>query len=459
VSTPLAMDYRFRPDSGLGTLEAELCFRERVPAQLTSGLPGAGRALREAWMIEARDRRRELPIRDGRIALAGVHPGACIGYAIDLHAAEAGGAFAVLRRGDALVTNIALWLWRPPDWSEPVDVSASFELPAGVALSVPWRRDGARYRLDASAFAFYAYAALGRFERIAFDVAGATLEVALLPGLTPASRDELEPWLRRAATATAQPFARFPRERAQVVVVPTDARAGTQDAVPFGTVTRGGGASALMLLAANAGRPALLRDWVAVHEFAHLLHPFLSRQDAWLAEGLATYYQEVLRVRAGLHSEADAWRRLYEGASLGRAMRTSVRDESAAMHRNHSYRPVYWAGAAFALLADAELRRATAGRFDLDQALASLASRTAAQARPLSSQALIEALDIAAGTRVLVPLAARWIEGPTWPDLEALLAGFGIAPGAWHAASDAAPEAWIGRAIMGRVTSSRASGR
>src|SRR5690349_3931578 len=58
-------------------------------------------------------------------------------------------------------------------------------------------------------------------------------------------------------------------------------------------------------------------DWTAVHELSHLMHPYLGDRGTWLAEGLATYYQNVLRARSGMLTPAQAWDRLYQGFKRG----------------------------------------------------------------------------------------------------------------------------------------------
>ena len=180
-----------------------------------------------------------------------------------------------------------------------------------------------------------------------FEIAGSTLEVAVLDGRSPRTRQHVVPWLKTAAELASQPLGRFPRASAHVVVIPS---APGDEPVRFAMLGRGGGASVVSLLASNAERQALLDDWVAVHEFCHMLHPFLQRQDAWLSEGLATYYQEVLRARTGHQSEQDAWRRIHDGAALGKTAHGSLEQASAAMFQNANFRMVYWGGAAFALL-------------------------------------------------------------------------------------------------------------
>src|SRR5690606_4452079 len=123
--------------------------------------------------------------------------------------------------------------------------------------------------------------------------------------------------------------------------------------VPLGLARRGGVASVLLLVDETADLAALRADWVAVHELFHLLWPRIERADAWLSEGLATYYQEVLRARHGLISQRDAIQHLVDG--LARGARADgglpLGEESARMRATHSYTRVYWSGAAFAFAA------------------------------------------------------------------------------------------------------------
>jgi hypothetical protein len=65
----------------------------------------------------------------------------------------------------------------------------------------------------------------------------------------------------------------------------------------------------LLYVRKGASLEELRADWTAAHELSHLFHPYLGDDGRWLAEGLASYYQNVLRARSGLLEEADAWRR------------------------------------------------------------------------------------------------------------------------------------------------------
>jgi hypothetical protein len=424
--TPEAMDYEFTLDPALTEMRARVCFRGQPPADFVSGLAGGARYLGGAW-LETAGGRAPLAASAAGIDLAAAPADACIGYAIDLAAASEPGSFHVQRRGDALVTNIALWLWRPTRWREAGPVRVRFALPEQSRVLLPWPREADAYAPDHSAFAFYGYAVFGRFDVETIVAPGATLRAAVLDGFTATTRADLKSWLSRAAHTAALASGRVPGADAVVAVIPMP---GSDRPVRFGMAARGGGTSLLLLVSEDASLYALARDWVAVHEFCHLLHPFVARDDAWLSEGLATYYQEVLRVRAGLLPELEAWRRLYEGSLRGRAADASLAEHSAAMFADRSFSMVYWAGASFALMADVELRRRSRGATTLDRVVSELARCCARGTEPVPARELIAQLDRIAGMPVFSELAQRWVLGPRLPDLDALYARLGLAPDA-----------------------------
>jgi hypothetical protein len=449
--------YEFTLPPALDGLRARVCFRGRPPPALVSGLSSADIVLRDAWVEDARARRR-LSIAGGRVSLAGVPSGACIGYAMAFDAAAAGlGRPAVERRGDAIAVNVAGWLLRPSIALEPeVVVDARFSLPAGMRASVPWPLAGDRYRVERSAFVFYAFAAFGRFEVEQIEIGDSRVEVAVLDGLPPETRAAVVPWLRSAARMASLALGRFPRARAQVVVLPAPAAA---EPVRYGMMNRGGGSSALMLLSANATRGALERDWVALHEFCHLLHPFVQRQDAWLSEGLATYFAEVLRARAGAEPEQLAWQRLYDGARLGTGVARGLGAESADMFQNASFKRVYWGGAAFALLADVAVRRYTQGRRSLPSVLGDVLGSWVHEPRAFSALEIAALIDRALGAPLMRELMQRWVTGDALPSLDGVYAELGLeVVGDRVRASGSGGEAWIRDAIMRGAQAPAAAG-
>src|SRR6185436_8924834 len=105
-------------------------------------------------------------------------------------------------------------------------------------------------------------------------------------------------------------------------------------------------------------------DWVAVHEMIHLAFPSVAREHLWIEEGLATYLEPVVRVRAGMMSEDDAWRALVEMLPNG-----LPRAGDRGLDRTRTWGRVYWGGALYCLLADIEIRKRTQNAHGLDDAL------------------------------------------------------------------------------------------
>jgi predicted metalloprotease with PDZ domain len=149
-------------------------------------------------------------------------------------------------------------------------------------------------------------------------------------------------------------------------------------------------------------------------------HGNLDGDGPWLYEGLAAYHQEVLRARTGLLPEADAWRGLHQGFERGRMGTRPGTDLGAAssdMLRRRSFMRVYWSGAAIALLADLELRRAGGGGRSLDLALFELRRQHGPFDRAWDAWELIEALDGVTRSQVCSTLARRWLSADRFPDL------------------------------------------
>ena len=102
-------------------------------------------------------------------------------------------------------------------------------------------------------------------------------------------------------------------------MVPVAASAtDASEPVPFGHVFRDVGEAVEFFV--NQRRPfaEFTADWTATYEFSHLLAPHIAGNEQWIAEGLASYYQNVLTARGGNFRLRDALRKLLEGFARGR---------------------------------------------------------------------------------------------------------------------------------------------
>jgi predicted metalloprotease with PDZ domain len=169
-----------------------------------------------------------------------------------------------------------------------------------------------------------------------------------------------------------------------------------------------------------------------VHELSHLLLPYVNSDDIWLSEGVATYYQTVLRARSGRTSALEAWQRLHAGFVRGMesAHGMTLAQATENMYRDGTYMRVYWEGAAMVLMVDVRLRQMTAGKQSLDTALAALNDCCAMTDRAWSARELFDKLDEATGMRIFGEIYDQHVASRNFPDLSLTYRALGITTGA-----------------------------
>jgi hypothetical protein len=342
--------------------------------------------------------------------------GECLDLHIDVLAAGRADRYGLgYREGSFLRLSPLRWLWRPRQLD--ADSRLRLQLPPGWNASLPWapQADGS-YRLGATPGDWPAAAAFGRFTEHAVALPGGTLRLAHLP--LAASEADTRRWIDAVAGDLLHAYGRLPLADVQVLVVPLP---GVRSPVPWGQVTRGGGSAVHLFIGAEAGQAGWRADWTATHEFAHLLHPFMGDAGRWLGEGLASYYQNVLRARSGALSADEALSRLRAGFDRGR--RATPADapplaEVARTRQRGSTMRIYWAGAAFWLEADIALRR----RGDsLDLVLARFADAHLPSERRWTPEAFMETLQQLAPEGDWQQRFAAHAAARRFPDSEPLL--------------------------------------
>ncbi len=415
--------YEVRVSPELRSLEATVCFEGPMPRELRAGKDEAASRLRHArWLSPGPVR--GLRVERGRIQLGRAAEDGCVGYRVDL--AEGGSLGAAVRRvGASLLMSPNAWLWRPERRASGASATLVLHMAEGLRASLPWPKtpDGARYVLDEDAFAFDSQAAIGALRVTHGERDGIPFEAAALDATLAPEEPVIAAWMRNAIDLASAGPAGFPAPRLHALLVPA-----TTDGAPvaFGSVTRGGVGSVLLFVSPKATLPSLERDWVLPHELSHLFLPYVAREHAWFSEGAATYYQEVLRARAGVLSPEEALLNIARSTQSAAREGTgrTLRAESRDMHSTYAFRPVYWAGAAYFLMADVALRQASAGEKSLDSVLRALKERAGA-GRPESLDALLARMDDYAEMPIFRPLAEACLKR-AFPALDPVLAQLGV---------------------------------
>jgi len=385
-----------------------------------------------------------------RVPQGGVH---CLKYEVDLRAAATVSRMQTLLDPANVVVSPTLWMWRPPLQGDD-EIRVRFELPAGINVSVPWQRIDAasnRYSFGASPRSGDAIAVFGDFASATERVAGANLRIVVLRSGNAIEISPLIDWVRATAENVALAYGRFPNPAARVVLIPvTDNPWGGDSAIPFGRVVRDGGETIELLINEHHPIDEYYDEWTPTHEFSHLLLPYLKREQRWIAEGFATYYQNVLLARAGRYSAEQAWEKLVAGLERGRDSAPNLSpNEAAADGIRNARMKIYWSGVALALMADAELRRRSDGAESLDSVLGRLQQCCLPSDHSWTGRELFAKLDTLVAEPLFLDLYRQYADTPGFPDARPLLEQLGVRSSRQSVRlSNDAPLAWIRRDLV-----------
>jgi predicted metalloprotease with PDZ domain len=410
---------RFADD--LGNVTVEVCFDGAPPRYLYRH----GKSAHYTEWIRGNGERIGNRSRHGRLNLPDLPDDACVQWRVDLSAAVAqGDKRLALQLNGAILTSGDLWFWRD---DERRAIRVEVELPPGISISTPWKErqeNGRTVFLPAQTPASWSSRiAVGDFPVQRVAVTGAELRLAVIGELETGQRELIAQWMQETAECVASVFGYFPQAQSQILVVAI----GKQGApVPWAHVIRGGGVAAEFFIDETRPFSDFRSDWTATHELSHMLLPYVSSRDRWLSEGLASYYQNVLRARDGRLTDEQAWQKLHSGFERGkRATRGDSLANATRSGRGATMR-VYWSGAAIMLKADTRLRELSGGRQSVDTALSSLQDCCFEQGRKWRAQELFMKLDGLTGYTVFMDLFREHVMDDEFPDLNRTYGQLGL---------------------------------
>lgn len=438
--------YEVAVDPALTQLNIDACFDGSVPAVLSAGSKNATHYLSDLQIIGNAEG--EVRQEQSEVFTSSLPESACLRYRVlmqepDTDERRHGYTSSFRRIGNDITAPVSLWLWRPEKLADDTDIEITFRLPTGLSVSTPWQlvwRDSntATYRVGHAPMRWSALAAFGSFDVQNLSVPGGRVRLAVLDAEPVADVEATRKWLRHAAGAVSSVSGRFPVPDAQMLVVPVAAAddpvfspVGNEENAepfPFAMITRGGQSAGIFFIDQRLPLDIFVNDWVAVHELSHLLHPFLGNSGAWLSEGIASYYQQVLRGRTGVLSQHDAWLALHKGFLRGVDGRSGLTLTQASSKRRdrNTYMQIYWSGAAIALLADIELRRRSEGVISLDVALGHFQECCLPAERRWRASTFMAKLDELVESDVFSSLYKKYANSAEFPDFQDAYRNLGI---------------------------------
>ncbi len=258
------------------------------------------------------------------------------------------------------------------------------------------------------------------YERL--PAAGGTLLLDWDGNFSATEKNRLRSWLATVAQTVTLLHGELPRSEIRIELEPNSANS----AVPFARVLRREPQGVRFYVNPARDEAEFVHDWTAYHELSHLFIPYPGKQDLWFSEGLASYYQNLLQLRAGLLTPAETRRKLENGFQRGRDDSghgdLNLGELSLAMRERHAYMRVYWSGALYFLEADIALRRRSNGSLTLDDILRQFGDCCLDTDRRWTGMQMAGEFDRLADTELFMPLYERFAASTAIPEFAPALA-------------------------------------
>ena len=406
----------------LNVVQVRLCFEGRAPTRLYRH-EQAGK-----YSTRLFHNGRQLVASHNRstLKLPALPENACLNWQTDFTVALKKKDYRlIMQRGEDLVMATSLWFWKGPKHR---DLLVDLQLPAGMSVSTSWKEmestgSTTRFRPDKTSADWESRFAIGVFELDIIEVAGAGIRLATPGSLSGAQRTKIRQWIERTINTVTSVYGYFPQPQPQVLVIPIGHRS---KAVVKASVVRGGGLATIIYIDETRSLAEFMLDWKATHEFSHMLIPYITSRNRWLSEGLASYYQNVLRARDGRLTETQAWQKLYDGFQRGKNGTHGGSLAQATRSGRGSTMRVYWSGAALLLMADMQLRELSGGRQSLDTALQSLSSCCMSNEKTWQAREMFQRLDKLTGTEIFENLYDKYVYAHSFPDMRPVWEDLGV---------------------------------
>lgn len=329
-----------------------------------------------------------------------------------------------------ILVRLDQWLLQTQH-TQPESLTVNYYLPDKMDISSPGRLvarspNKRTYQMSTESMSWDGYIAIGSFKMIERKKNNANIHIALLNNDSTYPQQDIIEWVDVNLNGLYQVYNELPVNELQILVVPVGR---DREPVPWAQVMRGGGNAVHLYIDETRPLTEFMDDWVLAHELSHLLHPRLTIEGKWISEGIASYYQNVLRARNGLLTEKQAWEKMLAGFERGRqgtAHYNTLKQDAESMMRNRSFMRVYWSGAAISLMADTQLRLRSNNKQSLDTVLKKFKDCCLPTHTPWSASRFMSRLDELSESRIFSTLYRKYAYSKDFPDLQSSLSRLSI---------------------------------
>jgi hypothetical protein len=168
-----------------------------------------------------------------------------------------------------------------------------------------------------------------------------------------AEHDKISQWLALSATATTTLLGPYPFTMQLYVY-----RRHGNEPVPWANTRRDSAQQVHFYVEPRFSFAEFQQDWTAYHEISHLALPYLGAQNAWFAEGFASFMQYQVMQHLGLIDSAEsAIAQKFNAQRQHYLNSDSMRNNAVKQLTARRYAAGYWGGAQFFVIADTLLRQ------------------------------------------------------------------------------------------------------
>lgn len=425
------IQYTVTPNAELDALTVSLCFDSSRQPRFSLADDTVETFIQDGYWLQG-STRRELEWDGRQLNLKAMVGAQCVYYNVDL-AGEVTHPWFRQRQStqEQILIRLGQWyLFPSDDYTDPIEVT--FALPTGYQVSAPGRRvheaaGKVVYQFRNRPRSWDGRIAIGkRMKRTQIQFANSTVNVAILDPVNQEQQVKLLQWVDANLQALTQVYHEMPISDLQLLVVPVGA---DREAVPWGQVMRGAGDAVHVYIDPFRSSAAFMNNWVLIHELSHLLHPRIKGNGKWLSEGLASYYQNVLRARSKNLTPEQAWQKLHAGfqrGEKGTPPNLTLAQATENMSKNRLFMRVYWSGAAISLMADAQLRQQSQGAQTLDTVLQQFKHCCLPADRAWAPRSFLEKLDQLSKTKLFTQLFDQYAYAQEFPNLNSTYRTLGI---------------------------------
>ncbi|MFV1985219.1 MAG: hypothetical protein ACC657_16850 [Thiohalomonadales bacterium] len=410
------------PDD-LKQLTVKICFDKQLPLHTVKfhsiGEQASNRI--STIVVQGLDKSRTINNDGDYIILKNIVKGDCLEYktaieSVDIH------RLIRIPATQKIITDPNEWLWYPDTFSKKDKIDIEFNHSSSINISAPWTLISRAITKTKYQFLKYpeewdSIIAFGYFNVEDIKLGKSVIRYALLNGSNKLDKGKIRDWVEQNINALTTIYGEFPVLSLQLLVVPLG-KGG--EPVPWGEVKRGGGPAVHLYIDETRTKQEFMDDWVFSHELSHLLHPRIRRASAWLYEGLASYYQNVVRARQGLLTPNQAWQKLHSGFERGinkTPKNKTLSEVTKNVMKNRAFMRVYWSGAAISLIADVKLRQLSHNKKSLDTILHQFKKCCLSDIRWWTAIEVMKKFDALSNTTVFTDVYNQNVFATKFPDL------------------------------------------